>query len=309
MLFFLLTLLLNIVAILLFLLVGTFFFMFLDRFVRARVQHRDGPSLDGKINYLQVWKDYRKIREKMAVEVKISKASKRLFLIWISLPALFLLVLLGNGLPKAFDSASFAVLLLLPLVSIGLESGFLNATGDSAEKDQWRRGISLRIIGVSLFSLGFLAVLLRVGAPSLEKISQLQKLFPYVLLASGPGLFVSAFSALGAIFVFARSGALEGESNISLGGGLHFPIFFTNKMWVISLLSFWVYVFAGGFSGPVEVFLFPFKIILASFCLLLIQLSVPSIKSVDLGERAIHWVLRMALLGFALEAIWLGVIT
>lgn len=309
MLFLFLSLLLNALAILLFLLLGTFFFMFLDRFVRARVQHRDGPSFEGKVNYFQVWQDYKKIRAKVAPDVRISTASKRLFLIWMNLPALFLLVLFGGGLSKNFDSASLAVLLLLPLISIGLEGGFLNATGDPAEKDQWRRGISLRIIGVSLFSLGFLAVLLRTGTPSLEKISHLQGTFPYVLLASGPGLFISALSSFGAIFVFARSGALEAESNISLGGGLHFPIFFTNKMWVISLLSFWVFVFAGGFSGVIEVALFPLKIMLACFFLLLIQLSVPSIKSVDLGERAIHWVLRMALLGFAIEAVWLGVIT
>jgi NADH:ubiquinone oxidoreductase subunit H len=298
---------LGLAAITVFLLVTTFAFMFLDRFMRARVQHRDGPSKAGRINPFQVWSDFRKIREKKANALPLPATTRLAFLTWILLPVLFLLILLGGLLPHALDPSGVAILLLLPLLALGLEGAFLHATQDSLEKEQWRRALSLRLLGISILALAFLAVALRVGGASLHQISHAQRFFPYLLGLSGPGLFCSALSAFGAVFVFARTGAEETMSSQSLGGALHFPIFFTKKMWVVSLLSFWVFVFFGGSSGIVNIALFPLKLALALFFLLLIQLSVPAVKSVDLGEIAIRWVLRLSLISLVIEAVWLGV--
>ena len=43
---------------------GTFGLLFCERFVHARTQHREGPGRAGRIDYLQVWTDFRKVRGK-----------------------------------------------------------------------------------------------------------------------------------------------------------------------------------------------------------------------------------------------------
>lgn len=47
-----------------FLFVGTFFLLFCERFVHARVQHRDGPGRQGQTDFFQVWRDFQKTRRK-----------------------------------------------------------------------------------------------------------------------------------------------------------------------------------------------------------------------------------------------------
>jgi NADH:ubiquinone oxidoreductase subunit H len=293
--------------VLVFLYVGTFVFLFLERFVHARVEHRDGPGMHGSVDAFQVWKDFQKVRKKRGSGMPFSFRFRLAMAIWKFLPAVFLLVLLAGVIPAAMQDTELPLLLLLPLLAATLEAVFLHATTDSLERVEWRKRMYLRIMGASVLALAFLSTSLAVGIPSLEAISRAQGSFPYLALFSSPGLLLCGLTSVGAIFLFAIENPIQNEGELSLGRSVHYSVFFVRRMWIFCLLCFWVFVFFGGASSVAAKVLFPVKVALALFLFTLLQESFPRIRSADAGELAIRWLFRLGLLGILVEAIWVGV--
>jgi len=279
----------------------------MERFVQARVQHRDGPGRHGSVDILQVWKDYLKTRSKKdgaaALEVRFRVA----ILAWKILPAIFLLLLLAGLLPAAMEQAELPFLLLLPLLAASLEAVFLHATTDSRERIEWRKRMVLRVMGASVLALAFLTASLGVGLPSLSAISEAQSHFPYHSMLSSPGLFLCGLAALGAVFLFSNENPIQNDGELSLGRSKHYAVFFVRRMWEFCLLSFWVFVFLGGAHTIAAKALFPVKLAAALFLFSVLQASFPRLRSADAGELAARWLFRLCLLGFIVEAIWVGV--
>jgi NADH:ubiquinone oxidoreductase subunit H len=286
---------------------GTFIFLFMERLVSARVQHREGPGRHSRTDVLQVWRDYRKTRIKADSGEPLPLRFRAALEVWRLLPAAFLLILLGGVVPSSMGGAELPLLLLLPLVAASLESLFLHATSDSRERIEWRRRLPLRIMGASVLALSFLATVLQAGVPSLGGVSSMQGSFPYHALFSSPGLFLSGIAAWGAIFLFANENPIENESELSLGNSHHYLVFFVRRLWVFCLLCFWVFVFLGGGETLAAKLLFPFKLFAALFLFLLLQNSFPRVRSTDAGELAVRWLFRLCLIGFVAEAVWVGV--
>lgn len=295
-------------GVLLFLFLGTFLFLFLERFVHARLQHREGPGRHGAVDFFQVWKDYQKTRTKreggfppLTLRFRIAMWA------WRSLPAVFLLILLAGLLPTALDDTELPALLLLPLLAASLEAAFLHGTTDLRERIEWRKRMVLRVMGASVLALAFLTAALQVGIPSLTAISELQATFPFHSILASPGLFLSGIAALGAIFLFANENPIQNEGELSLSRSRHYLVFFVRRMWIFCLLSFWVLVFLGGVSTIAAKVLFPVKLAAALFLFTLLQGSFPRMRTSDAGELAARWLLRLCLVGLVVEAIWVGV--
>lgn len=287
---------------------GTFFLLFFERFVSARTQHRDGPGRGGKTYYFQVWTDFRKVRRKGSDPQRVMPRRFRFALAaWLLLPAAFLLVLFSPLMPEQHSGAEIPLLLLLPLIATGIEALFMHATHDNRERYEWRKHIMLRVMGAAVLYLAVLAVGMRVGNSNLAAISLLQSSFPYHSLVSSPGLFLCGIGAFAAIFLFAAESPIESRQELSLHRSMQYLLFFVNKMWIFCLLCFWVYVFFGGAGTLLAKIAFPIKALLALFFFTLLQVSFPRTRSADATELTARWLLRICLLGFLLEAIWVGV--
>jgi NADH:ubiquinone oxidoreductase subunit H len=100
---------------------------------------------------------------------------------------------------------------------------------------------------------------------------------------------------------------VESLSEMSLHGSLQYLLFFVNKMWIFCLLCFWVFVFFGGFGPILTKLVFPIKAAAALFLFTLIRVSFPRARSSDAVEITARWLLRLCLIGFLLEVIWVGV--
>jgi NADH:ubiquinone oxidoreductase subunit H len=287
---------------------GTFFLLFFERFVYARTQHRDGPGRGGRTDYYQVWTDFRKVRRKGSDPQSIMPKRFRLALgVWLLLPAAFLLVLFSPIMPESHSAAEVPLLLLLPLIATGIEALFMHATHDNRERYEWRKHLMLRLMGAAILYLSVIAVGLRVGDSNLAAISALQGRFPYHSLFSSPGLFLCGIGAFAAIFLFAAESPIESRQELSLHRSLQYLLFFVNKMWIFCLLCFWVYIFFGGTGSLLAQLIFPLKAVAALFFFTLLQVSFPRTRSADATEITARWLLRLCLLGFLLEAMWVGV--
>ena len=287
---------------------GTFCLLFCERFVHARTQHRDGPGRGGRTDYYQVWTDFRKVRSKGSDSQSIISGRFRFALAaWVLLPVFFLIVLFSPLLPESISDIELPLLLLLPLLAAGIEALFMHATQDTKERYEWRKHLMLRIMGASMLYLAVLAVGLRVGHSNLDSISALQERFPYHAIVSSPGLFLCGIGAFAAIFLFASESPVESRNEMSLHRSLQYLLFFVNKMWIFCLLCFWVFIFFGGAGNIVAKLIFPFKAMAALFLFTLIQVSFPRARSADAAEITARWLLRLCLIGFLLEAVWVGV--
>lgn len=286
---------------------GTFLLLFVERFVYARVQHRDGPGRGGRVDPLQVWKDFRKTKLKDSRGGPASLRFRAAAAIWRLLPALFLLILLAGILPETLADTEVPLLLLLPLLAVSLEASFLHAAPDSRERFEWRRRLLLRVMGASVISLGFLVVSMRGGGLSLGAVSRVQDAFPFLALFSSPGLFACGLASFGAIFLFPAEAPVPGGEGLSLNRSMHYTVFFVRKMWVLCLISFWVFMYLGGFGGIVAQVLFPLKVAAAVFLFTLIQGSFPRMRSADAGELTVRWLFRLCFFGIFVEAVWVGV--
>ena len=296
------------VFVLLTLFVGTFGLLFCERFVHARTQHRDGPGRDGRMDYCQVWTDFRKVRSKgWDSHTALSGRFRFALAAWVLLPLIFLLILLSPLLPKTLSDAELPVLLLLPLLATGIEALFMHATTDTKERYEWRKHLILRIMGASMLYLSVMAVILRAGHSNLAAISSLQSHVPFHAILSSPGLFLCGIGAFAAIFLFAAESPVESRNEMSLKRSLQYLLFFVNKMWIFCLLCFWVFVFCGGFSPLFAKLAFPFKVVASLFFFTLIQVSFPRARSSDAAEITARWLLRLCLIGVLLEVVWVGV--
>lgn len=286
---------------------GTFGLLFCERFVQARTQHRDGPGRGGRVDYWQVWTDFRKVRTKAwDPRAGLPPRFRAALSAWVLLPFAFLLVLFSPLVPESVAEAELPVLLLLPLLGTGIEALFMHATADTRERYEWRKRLMLRIMGASTLFLAVAAVSLRVGRTDLASVSALQAHFPYHALLSSPGLFLSAIGAFAAVFLFAAESPVERRDELSLRRSLQYMLFFVNKMWIFCLLCLWVHVFLGGF-GPLAVrLLFPLKLVAMLFLFTLVQVSLPRLRSSDAIEITARWLLRLCLVGFLLEVLWMG---
>lgn len=295
------------ISVLLLLFLGTFIFLFMERFVQARVQHRDGPGRLGNVDFFQVWKDFLKTRLKREEGYPLTLRFRLALLAWRALPAIFLLILLAGLIPPSLANAELPALLLLPLLAVSLEAVFLHATTDSRERIEWRKRMVLRVMGASVLVLAFFTAAISVGMPSLAAISEAQASFPYHSMLASPGLFLCGIAALGAVFLFANENPIQNEGELSLSRSRHYLVFFVRRMWIFCLLSFWVLVFMGGVSTIAAKILFPIKLAAALFFFTLLQGSFPRIRAADAGELAARWLLRLCLFGFVIEAVWVGV--
>lgn len=287
---------------------GTFFLLFFERFVYARTQHRDGPGRGGRTDYRQVWTDFRKVRAKGSDVLGVVPRRFRFAVAgWLILPAIFLLALLSPLIPAEQGAAELPLLLLLPLVAAGIEALFMHATHDNKERYEWRKHLMLRIMGAAVLYLAVLAVVLRVGASNLGSISDFQAQFPYHALFASPGLFLCGLVAFASIFLFAAESPIESNVELSLHRSMQYLIFFVNKMWVFCLLCFWVYIFLGGAGTILAKAVFPLKALAALFVFTLIQVSFPRTRSADATELTARWLFRLCLMGFLMEAVWVGV--
>jgi NADH-quinone oxidoreductase subunit H len=286
---------------------GTIFYLSLERLMHARSQHRDGPGRLGKADYFQVWKDFRKVQSKKEKAAAMSARFHLAFFVWKLLPAAFLLVLLGGLVPAPFSEAELPLLLLLPVLAASAEAIFIHGALGSNERFEWRRRLLLRIMGGSALFLSFLAVAMRVGEPSLGSITGAQSSFPYMIAFTSPGLFLCALAAFCAIFLFINEGPIEHHAELSLNRSTQYLIQFVNKMWVFCLISFWVFIFFGGANGILGGTIFLVKTAVALFLYVLLQASFPKMRSTDAGELTARWLLRLCLVGFFLEAVWVGV--
>ncbi|RZA04917.1 MAG: hypothetical protein EOP11_14005 [Proteobacteria bacterium] len=293
--------------VLLFLFVGTFFLLFLERFVHARIEHREGPGRGGKVDAFQVWKDYRKTLAKEKGALSLSMRLRAATYAWRLLPAAFLLILLASILPSALSEAEIPALLALTLLAAVLEAAFLHISNEERERFQWRKQLILRLLGASVLAFGFLSVSLRTGSLSLAAISDAQNAFPYLAIVSSPGLLLCGMAAFGAIYLYSGEGPIHEEGELSLGRSGQYFVFFVRKMWVFCLVCFWVFVFFGGASSLVAKLLFPVKVGGALFVFTLLQGSFPRVRAADAGELSARWMFRMCVLGLFLEAIWVGV--
>ena len=288
--------------------VGTFGLLFCERFVHARTQHRDGPGRGGRVDCYQVWTDFRKVRSKgWDAHSALSGRFRFALALWTLLPPIFLLILLSPILPDSLADAELPVLLLLPLMGAGIEALFMHATVDTRERYEWRKHLMLRIMGASMLFLSVVAVILRAGHSTLAAVSSLQSHLPFHAILSSPGLFLCGIGGFAAIFLFAAESPVESRDEMSLHRSLQYLLFFVNKMWIFCLLCFWVFVFCGGFGNIIAQVAFPVKVAASLFLFTLIQVSFPRARSSDAVEITARWLLRLCLIGFLLEVVWVGV--
>lgn len=226
---------------------------------------------------------------------------------WGILPAVFLLTLFAVGYPDGGKEIDLPLLLLLPIFGVALESVLMHATADNQERFDRRRRLWLRSIGVTSLLLSVFAVGLRVGEFNLSAISDLQIYFPYHAVISSPGLLLCGITAFCAIFLLTTDNPVQLEEEQSLNHSMQYATVFVQKMWVFALLCFWVYVFGGGAKGPIVKILFPCKVVAAILVFSVLQVSFPKIRSADAGELAARWLLPLCLIGFFMEAVWVGV--
>lgn len=293
----------SISIVVLFAISGTFFCIFLERFLAARIQHRDGPGIGGRIDYFQVWKDFRKIRAKgHSAPAKL----KPFYCIWMVLPIAFLVLLLGRNLPDGYEEAGLWILCSLVLLSISIEAMLIHFSSSGRERLEWRAPILLKILGISALCLSGAALAMHVGGANLAQVSAFQAKFPFHSMFASPGLFVLGLIAFASIYPVVGDGPILANDEKSLKGELQYGIFFNKRMWAFSLLCFWIYFFLGGFDGIIAKILFPLKAMVFSIGYVLLKVSVPYVRSSDAGALALRWLLTFGFLGFAVEVIWVG---
>lgn len=296
--------LLSITLIVAFAFSGTFFCIFLERFLGARIQHRDGPGVGGKIDYLQVWKDFQKIRTKgnSPASVKI----RLLFFGWMALPVIFLVLLLSRSLPSGFSEAGLWLLCSFLLVSVSVEAILLRFSTSGKERLDWRGPILLKVLGVSALVLSSIALAMRAGSADLAALSSFQGEFPYYAIFFSPGLFILSLISFVSIYIVVGDSPIYGNDEKGLGGTLQYGIFFNKRMWSFSLICFWTFLFIGGFDGVLAKMFFPLKGALFLLGYVLLKISVPYVRSSDAGALTLRWLLTFGFVGFALEVLWVG---
>lgn len=292
----------------LFLFLGTFFQLFLERFVLARSQHRDGPGRKGESDYFQVVWDFLKVRKKIGPKVALPFRFRIIFQLWRILPFAFIWILISGQVPEIFREAEIPLLVLLIIISAVTEATLINATEDQSEKYDLKQILLLRIIGASNFIFCILTVVLKTGSFDLLEVSASQAQFPFFTMLSSPSQFFVALSAFFSIFLITASGPVRQEEDISLRGSLHYTFFFVRRLWIFCLISFWAFLFLGGMFGIITKLLFPVKIASALIVFFLLQISFPQSRVADTEAVAIRWLLPVSLLAFIGEMIWIGVI-
>lgn len=294
----------TVLFIVLFTIGGTFLCVFFERMLSARLQHRDGPGIGGKVDLLQVWKDFRKVRSKERAPSTAGR--KTMISFWASLPILFLVVLFGGILPGSFRDAGILALVFLLLLSVAMEAMLLHFTGSDRERLDWRGPLLLKVLGISSIAFCSAAVAMRAGSSDLPSLSSFQLKFPFHSMFMSPGLLFLGLACFASIYVVTGDTPIGDRAEKGLSGSLQYLIFYVRRMWSFCLIVFWVDLFFGGAAGFLPKVLFPVKAVFFLFLYVLLQVSVPVIRSSDAGALSLRWLMTFGFIGFALEVIWMG---
>lgn len=294
-------------AIVLFIFAGTFFLLFLERFVYSRVQHRDGPGRHGEVDYYQVLKDFLKIIKKdHSNDPFISKRFHLVLAFWKILPFLFGIVLLGRITPHVFGVADLLILFFICSLSVAGEAILIYATQSERERYEMQRSLNLKILGIGVLFISSVALTLRISESNLKAISHSQDMLPFHAILSSPGLFIVGITAFLSTYLIASVEPVQGDESVSLAGSWQYSFFFTKRMWIFCLLAYWVFAFCGGFEGIVAKIVFPLKLALAIFFFIFLQTTMPKMRMSDAGETTVKWLIPLCLLGLSLEILWVG---
>ncbi len=287
---------------------GTTILLYLERKIFARAQHRPGANRAGAYGEWQMAADFLKVFSKWRGDSQNRESS--IFLttlpLQLMLPLIFTVVLFGAWHLSSAFNIELLILFFLVVLSAVLESFYLLSGFTSIEKYEYRRHIALNLAGSCGLLLSILTVALHTGSFSLHAVRSLQTHFPFHAVMMSPGLFLAGCVAFLSFFLILAIRPVGDMGNQGALTKRQFLFFFYKRMWFFSLISFWVFVFAGAMDGLFGIVLFFLKIILLIVFSLVLQTSLPKLRVGDALEAGVRFLLPLGLIGLLIELFWIA---
>lgn len=287
---------------------GTILLLTLERRVYARSQHRPGSNHAGAFGQWQIPADL----IKMIFKWRSAKPEKQSILFYtvlplqIFLPFAFMVILLGAWNLSWASNMALMFLFLLITLSVVLEALYLQEDSSPIEKYEYRRYVGVNLIGLCGLMISIGTIALHTGSLSLTDVEKMQESFPYHTIFLSPGLFMAALCSLLSIFYILAVKPLGEMGNKGILGRRQYLYFIYKRIWFFAMISFWVFLFAGGGAGALTFPLFCLRLAILLAGLVVFQASIPKLRAADAMEMGMRFLLPVSLFGLVLEIFWTG---
>lgn len=282
-----------------------FIYAWAERQVAARSQQRHGIAFLPVAGLSVLAADFIKLIFKRSAD----RSSVGTFLAGLSafLPFLFFIYLfqaLGQ-----FDGGRGELFLLffVLLMGIWVQKVLVFLAIEERERFSFDQSYVLLLTSGAALFLSLLPIILVTGSASLAAADRAQESFPFCLLLSSPGTFLSALTSFVSLVFLLRLGpaGLESEQFIASGKGRWF--FWVQRLWIICVVSLWVYInLGGGPIGALAFFSFILRLALVLGIFLWIQASFPRGRSSDLSHFVLRALVPISLVAVIVELLWLA---
>lgn len=278
--------------------------VYLERWLAARAQHRVGFK---KLGVSQVIADSYKnfIKNTKDSAAKMTWFERLNMLLILICPALFYLILAMGADVDFLSSAGALVLLTILIVAALAENFFLFFQSTAGERFLFRRDQFLNFQGISIFSVCILVPMIRAGSCGLTKISESQAAPPFINAVSSPALLLSSVLSFLSLFYICGIHPISSPEKKYKEENFVYLLLFSKKLWLVSLISFWLFLFWGGAAGGVLMLpIYLLAITLTLFLIFWLEISTPAFRASYSIEIAIARLLPLALISIILEIFW-----
>jgi len=282
-----------------------FFYAWAERQFLARSQQRHGVSLSKARGVSVVAADF----VKLLFKDNSSGTTGRNFLVSISifLPVLFFIYLF-----QAFgqiDGGRGEVFLLFFILGMSLWTQKVLVFSPIEERERFSFDHShvLLLMAMAALFLSLLPTVLITGSGSLTAIDRFQEKFPFILMLHSPGTFLAALTSFVSLLLLLRLGAAGPESGQFLNGTKGQSFFWIQRLWIVCMVSLWVYVnLGGGPLGLIDFFSFILRVVVVLCLFLWVHVSLPRGRTTDLSHFVLRALVPLALIAVMAELVWIS---
>lgn len=248
--------------------------IFLERVFSARAEQRNGYDRSGPAGLGNVVAEILKSKLKIMSHSRLPWSESALLWLWLGMSFVFLLFLVGNsGLLFLFASFSLGMALLQIVV-------LLSAGGE--ESMRMRNSLSVFALALLVLLISSLVSIVRVGSESLHVIVQPGDGMTIPLLVQDPALALAGVISLLSVVILVGHPPFGRDNLISFDGRRGLLLMVAQRMWAVSLLSYWIALFLGGVDASIlGIAWLLVRWVLLYVLLLWVRVSVPVIRNAD----------------------------
>lgn len=284
---------------------------FIDQKFGYRAQHRQGPNRSTRMGWGQQLVDFRKFSAK---EAHVGRAGGALFFIGVAiycmLPYVFFVLLLNPVSDLRGGYGGFFSLFLIVAFATAVDSLFLYSFEDNQFRIQAKRGLLLKIVGVSTLLLSCIPSLIHFG-PEIVQGYREGASADYFMFRNPFGL-LAAICAFCSFFFILPSKPIGQSIDFAFSGLTHFFYQSAKDLWVVALFSLWVGVFFGGWVGVgvsnLEFLLYFFKLALVLVLFVWVRKTLPTLRIRDSVGFGLKRLLPLACIATIGEILWVAIL-